>query len=295
MTAALDLASATGQSGAARPTIAQTATHMAGMLWYQMLSEMSQTGFDSDSLGTGGADFQNMFLYNIAQNDFGKYDASLTGALVKQLSGSSAAASPAIETPGASPTSLDGMTPVIATLGGQTAEPAQPLAAAQPDAPVAPGGSLLQQATNFAQAVWPQIQQAAQVLNVSPVGLLAQTALETGWGAAAAGNNLFGIKAAAGQPGTVRDTHEVVNGVLTPQTATFRDYATPAASISDYVGEIQSSFEAVAGQSSVAGFAHALQASGYATDTNYASKIISISNSPLMQQVLQSVGAAPEP
>jgi flagellar protein FlgJ len=32
-----------------------------------------------------------------------------------------------------------------------------------------------------------------------------------------------------------------------------------------------------------------LQQGGYATDTSYASKIISISQSPLMQQVLQSV------
>jgi len=288
MTAAIDLASVLGQGGAARPTIAQTATHMAGMLWYQMLSEMSQTGFDSDSLGTGGSDFQNMFLYDIAQNDFGKYDGALTGALIKQLTGQSqsGASSPAISTAGASPTSQDAAMPSIATMGSQTAQPVS-----QP----APSKTLLAQATNFAQAVWPQIQQAADVLNVSPVGLLAQTALETGWGAAAAGNNLFGIKAGAGQSGTVRDTHEVVNGVLTPQTATFRDYATPEASISDYVGEIQSNFEAVAGQSSVSGFAHALQASGYATDTNYASKIISISNSPLMQQVLQSVGAAPDP
>jgi flagellar protein FlgJ len=287
MTASLDRAALlTGQSSAARPTIAQTATHMAGMLWYQMLSEMSQTGFDSDSLGTGGSDFQNMFLYNIAQNDFGKYDKGLTDALIKQLTNSSQAPSPAISTAGASPTSQDAAMSSIATMG---TPPAQPVSAPAP----APSQTLVQQATNFAQSVWPQIQDAAEVLNVSPVGLLAQTALETGWGAAAAGNNLFGIKAASGQSGTVRDTHEVVNGVLTPQTATFRDYATPAASISDYVGEIQANFEAVAGQSSISGFAHALQTSGYATDTNYAAKIISISNSPLMQQVLQSVGAAP--
>jgi flagellar protein FlgJ len=286
MTAALHLAaSSAGQTiTAAKPTIAQTATHMAGMLWYQMLSEMSQTGFDSDSLGTGGSDFQNMFLYNIAQNDFGKYDKGLTDALIKQLGGQAQAPSPAISAPGASPTSNLATMPSIATMGSQ---------AVQPSAPAAPSGTLLQQATNFAQSVWPQIQDAAEVLNVSPVGLLAQTALETGWGAAAAGNNLFGIKAGSGQSGTVRDTHEVVNGVMTPQTATFRDYATPAASISDYIGEIHSNFAAVAGQSTVSGFAHALQASGYATDTNYAAKIISISNSPLMLQVLQTVGAAP--
>ena len=44
------------------------------------------------------------------------------------------------------------------------------------------------------------------------------------------------------------------------------------------------------GQSTVAGFAGALQQSGYATDTNYAAKIVNIAQSPLMAQVLQAVG-----
>jgi flagellar protein FlgJ len=39
-------------------------------------------------------------------------------------------------------------------------------------------------------------------------------------------------------------------------------------------------------------FANALQAGGFATDSNYASKIIMISQSPMMQQMLQAVGAA---
>ena len=71
-------------------------------------------------------------------------------------------------------------------------------------------------------------------------------------------------------------------------------------SVSDYVGQIQSGFQNVIGQGTVDGFAHALQQAGYATDTNYAAKIINISQSPLMEQVLQSVGegsqgAAPAP
>ena len=71
-----------------------------------------------------------------------------------------------------------------------------------------------------------------------PVALLAQSALETGWGTASPGNNLFGIKAADGQTGTSRPTHEMVDGLLTAQSATFRDYASPAASIADYVQQI---------------------------------------------------------
>jgi flagellar protein FlgJ len=123
--------------------------------------------------------------------------------------------------------------------------------------------------------------------------VLAQTALETGWGAASPGNNLFGVKASGGESGSMRATHEVVDGVLTPQTSSFRNYSSLASSVSDYVGLIQSGFGAAAGQSTVAGFAQALQAGGYATDTNYASKIVNIAQSPLMAQVLQAIGGAP--
>ena len=83
--------------------------------------------------------------------------------------------------------------------------------------------------------------------------------------------------------------------MMTPQTAAFRNYASIAASVSDYVGQIQSGFQNAVGQNTVNGFAHALQQAGYATDTNYAAKIISISQSPLMTQVLQTVGDAQGP
>jgi flagellar protein FlgJ len=117
--------------------------------------------------------------------------------------------------------------------------------------------------------------------------------LETGWGNAAPGNNLFGIKAVDGEPSTSRATHEVVDGVMTPQTASFRDYPSTAASVSDYIGQIQAGFQGALGQSTVNGFAQALQQAGYATDTNYAAKIVSIAQSPLMTQVLQTIGVSP--
>jgi len=256
----------------AKPTLAQTATHLAGMLWYQMLSGLNDTGLDAGSLGTGGEQFQDMFLYSIAQNDFAKYDTTLTAAAIRQL-GNAASAPPAIQ-PAPIP---------VSTTSADAPQPLSSLPAAT--------ATLPEQAENFARKIWPTIQQAARTLNVSPVAILAQSALETGWGAAAAGNNLFGIKAATGQSGMVRNTHEMVDGVLQPQTAIFRDYASMSDSVSDYVSEIQSNFQNVTGQASAAGFANALQSSGYATDSNYAAKIISISNSPLMRQVLQAVGA----
>jgi flagellar protein FlgJ len=261
------------------PPLAATVKHMAGMLWYEMLSELNKSGFSADALGAGSGDFQNMFLWNIAQNDFGKYDDALAAAATRQLGGTAAAAPAGPENP-----------PPLAPLRqiGAAAITADAAIAAAPASTTA-AKNLLDQATNYAKSIWPEITAAAQLLGVPPVAVLAQTALETGWGTATAGNNLFGTKALHGQPSTTRATHEMIDGVLTPQTAAFRDYPSTAASVTDYVGQIQAGFQAAVGQSDTAGFAQALQQDGYATDTNYAAKIISISQSPLMLQVLAKI------
>jgi flagellar protein FlgJ len=295
-------------TAAAQPTLSATVKHMTGMLWYNMLSELNKSGFSSDALGAGGDDFQSMFLWNIAQNDFGKYDTALTNAALRQEGGQAdVTAAPApTEAPGfALPNAALSNVALPMVQASQISDPADEgtdagavtqaaaLSAVPENAQSA--GDLVTQAKNFAKAIWPQISAAAQALGVPPVAVLAQTALETGWGSAAPGNNLFGIKAVDGEASTSRPTHEVVDGMMTPQTAAFRNYASIAASVSDYVGQIQSGFQNAVGQNTVNGFAHALQQAGYATDTNYAAKIISISQSPLMTQVLQTVGDAQGP
>ncbi len=259
----MEMASApVGSVHAVQPGMAAAVQHMAGMLWYEMLSELNKTGLNSDALGTGGDDFQGMFLWNVAQNDFAKYDSALTAAMLRQVGG------------------VANMAPV----GAQAAVVAAP-------EDTQPAKDLLTQARQFVKSVWPQISAAAQALGVPPVAVLAQSALETGWGSAAPGNNLFGIKAVDGEAASSRPTHEMVDGVLTAQNAAFRDYASTQDSVSDYVGQIQAGFPAVVGQSTVQGFAGALQQAGYATDMNYAQKIIKISSSPLMVQALAAVGA----
>ncbi|MDD2796036.1 glycoside hydrolase family 73 protein [Acidocella sp.] len=261
-----------------QPGLSEAVKHMTGMLWYEMLSELNKSGMSADTLGTGGDNFQSMFLWNVAQNDFGKYDTALAAAAARQVGGGGSSA--------------PGTMPALPVTAAAPDIQAMPEAAQAASAQTRQAGDLLSQAKSFAKAVWPQIQAAAQQLGVPPVALLAQSVLETGWGAAAPGHNLFGIKAVDGETGTSRATHEMVDGVLVPQTSTFRDYTSLSASISDYVGQIQSGFQAAVGQNTVAGFAGALQHDGYATDTNYAAKIISISQSPLMAQVLQAVGGA---
>lgn len=266
-------------TAAQRPSVKGEMQHLTGILWYQMLSGLNDTGMDASALGAGGGDFQSMFLWNLSQNDFGKYDSGLLDAAMHQIGGMASTAP-------ASPTAT-----ALAAKGAEAAIVQEALPGSSQSA--APSPDLVTQATNFAKSIWPQITAAAQALGVPAVAVLAQTALETGWGAAAPGNNLFGIKASDGESGTARATHEMLDGVLTPQLASFRNYEDNAGSVSDYVNLIQSAYQGAAGQGSVSGFAQALQAGGYATDQNYAAKIEQIAQSPIMAQVLQAVGATP--
>jgi flagellar protein FlgJ len=271
----------TAQGASAEKTQA-TVQHMAGMLWDQMLEAMNANGMSADTLGTGGDNFQSMFLWNLAQNDFGKYDSGLIAAATRQIGGATAQAPEA--------TAPETATPLAKILPSSTLQPIEAPSVAPAVAAVS--GDLVSQAKSFAKTIWPQVTAAAQTLGVPAVAVLAQTALETGWGVAAPGNNLFGVKAVDGQAGSARATHEVVDGVLTPQTANFRDYSSTGAAVNDYVGLIQSGYQNATGQSTVAGFAQALQAGGYATDQNYAAKIVNIAQSPLMAQVLQAIGGS---
>ena len=141
---------------------------------------------------------------------------------------------------------------------------------------------------DFINKLWPQAQQAAKELGVDARVLLAQSALETGWGqhviqnkAGQSSHNLFGIKASRGWEGktvTVQ-TLEYDQGVASKRQATFRAYDSFEESFKDYVQFLKQNpryQEALEKVDSNEGFIKGLQKAGYATDPAYARKIISI-------------------
>ena len=156
-------------------------------------------------------------------------------------------------------------------------------------------------AAEFAKDIWPHVKRVASALNVSPVGVLAQTALETGWGKHVMPDkngqnsfNLFGIKAGNGWDGDAvsKPTLEFEAGVAKRETARFRSYDDVAATFDDYLDLLIDSprYASVANhKGDVGGFAEALQRSGYATDPSYAEKIARIADSPLMKKVLSAL------
>ena len=117
--------------------------------------------------------------------------------------------------------------------------------------------------------------------------LLAQAGLESGWGKrqlrgldGSDSNNLFGIKAGRGWTGRVVEawTTEYVDGKPVRSIERFRAYDTPADSFRDYAQLIANSprYAGVRDRRDEVAFAYGLQRAGYATDPQYADKLLRV-------------------
>lgn len=150
--------------------------------------------------------------------------------------------------------------------------------------------------TEFVREIWPMAVQAGRQLGVDPRAIVAQAALETGWGsrqvrddAGVSGNNLFNIKADrswSGERVTVT-TLEYEGGLPKPERAQFRAYCSLAEGFQDYVRFLKDNpryGEALRAGHSPHVFADRLQSAGYATDPRYAQKIRDIIDGPILGQ-----------
>ncbi|WP_127555165.1 flagellar assembly peptidoglycan hydrolase FlgJ [Saccharospirillum alexandrii] len=156
----------------------------------------------------------------------------------------------------------------------------------------------------FIESLLPHAEQAAQRLGVEPRILVAQAALETGWGRAmikddqgANSFNFFGIKADQRWQGAVADTqtHEYVEGNRISIRDAFRAYEDPSQSFNDYVDFLSTNprYQAALDQASDSEqFVRSLQSAGYATDPDYADKILRIANSLSTTDAALSSGQA---
>ncbi|HEC20396.1 MAG TPA: flagellar assembly peptidoglycan hydrolase FlgJ [Gammaproteobacteria bacterium] len=153
----------------------------------------------------------------------------------------------------------------------------------------------------FTRHLWPHAQKAARELGVAPEVILAQAALETGWGKkistrsnGESSHNLFNIKADwrwQGERVSV-PTLEYRNGVAVRETAQFRAYDSFAESFTDFVAFIKSSpryQQALAVADDAYSFTHALANAGYATDPQYANKIMGIAQGEPLRKALQAI------
>ena len=146
----------------------------------------------------------------------------------------------------------------------------------------------IQSADEFVKRLHPLAVQAARELGVEPKVILAQAALESGWGRSTIKNgngdntfNLFNIKADKSWQGKQAQvaTLEFDQGVAKKVNAGFRSYDSFEESFRDYVDFIKSNpryGDALKKVGNAEQYMRELQRAGYASDPKYADKVMSI-------------------
>ncbi len=234
------------------PEALRAAARQAESLFTRMMLEsMRSASFGDPMFGSDQGDlYQDMADDQLAVQLSQGRGLGLADMLIRQLSGGVAGASSG-KTPAASPAT----------------------AAASPE-----------ERDRFIADLMPHAADAARELGVNPRSLIAQAALETGWGRSQPGgdsHNLFGIKATGGWGGASVQgkTQEFSAGIASDVNARFRAYDSTRDSVADYVRLIRDNPRYAAALntgSDVEAFANALQRAGYATDPDYARKLTAV-------------------
>jgi len=282
----------------------QAAQQFEGMLLQMMLKSMRdatpQDGmFDSDQSRFFTSIMDQQLAQNLsAQGKLG-FAKLIEQQLGRNLSSSSSASTDSTSSLEALQQALltrqaaSSAAPVVGAEHIRSAVPATDDALASSAASAAGSSS----ARDFVNRVWPQAIEAGKTIGVPPQFLVAQAALESGWGKGeirtADGSstfNLFGVKAGRSWQGPTVEvqTTEYVNGVAQSSREKFRVYGSYAESFADYANLLRnnSRFSGVLGQQDGTQFARSLQQAGYATDPAYADKLSRIINGSTLRQSL---------
>jgi flagellar protein FlgJ len=261
------------EAGRQTPGVLKAAAkQMEGIFVQMMMKSMRDATFKDDLLSSQSSEmYTAMHDQQIAQNIAGSGQLGFADLIVRQLGGESD--EPVVSSPG-----RDFLRP------GLSAVPATgPL---RLPAPVS-FGKPAEGAHPFIARLLRPAQEAAQQSGLHPHLILAQAALESGWGKreipAADGSpshNLFGIKATGDWRGKTTEitTTEYINGVKQKVKAAFRVYDSYEHALSDYAKLLTKNprYRGVVQSDSAEQGAKALQAGGYATDPAYAKKLITI-------------------
>ncbi|HGM5415817.1 flagellar assembly peptidoglycan hydrolase FlgJ [Serratia liquefaciens] len=256
----------------------QVAQQVEGMFVQMMLKSM-RAALPQDGILSSDQSrlYTSMYDQQIAQQ-MSQKGLGLADMMVKQMSNANAVPS---ETAGTSPMALDDE--VLRTLPNQALE--QTLRRAVPKAPSAAPLSLNN--GNFVARLSTSARVVSQQSGIPHQLIVAQAALESGWGQreipAADGSpsyNLFGIKAGGSWDGPVTEitTTEFEQGAAKKIKAKFRVYGSYVEAMADYVKLLTNNprYAGVANARSPEQAAQALQQAGYATDPQYASKLVSV-------------------
>ncbi|MCC5792468.1 MAG: glucosaminidase domain-containing protein [Legionellaceae bacterium] len=156
---------------------------------------------------------------------------------------------------------------------------------------------------NFVQELWPHAKKIASVLGLDPAIVIAQAALETGWGQymvrdenGSSSFNLFNIKASE------KDQKNALNIKTTEYLADkpvklnqwFKRYTSMEESFTDYLQLISGSeryTDALQHGGNSRLYIQGLQKAGYASDPHYAQKVIGVYEGPHLQQAIAQLAS----
>jgi peptidoglycan hydrolase FlgJ len=255
------------------------------VMFMQMMLKSMREATPSDGMFSSSQEktYTAMLDQQLSQNLSGR-GLGLAEAMLKQL-GRAMGGDAAAPLPGAS------------GAAGALAPRTAPVSQATPDlsfyeaatAQATLSRSVLPQAhvEQFVTRLLPAAQRASQASGVPAQLIMAQAALESGWGRreirAEDGSpsfNLFGIKADKSWKGPVAETTttEYVNGVAQKTRATFRAYSSYDEAFTDYAKFLVTNprYTNVLATQDPAAAAHGLQRAGYATDPEYGGKLVRI-------------------
>jgi flagellar protein FlgJ len=283
------------------PEAIRAVSQQVEALFLQMMLKSMREASDSAGELTSNETsmYQDMFDKQVALTLSKHQDLGIARLFERQLGGQASPGTPAAGSPAMSAPS-PGSAPSASKPG-----PATPRADADGRAAVPSTSAVTaQHAAQFVEQVLPTIQRAARMLGVNPLGLLAQAALETGWGQrmprTADGRlslNLFGVKAGDEWNGAraVAETVEFNGGLATQRRTAFRAYASIGESVSDFANLLSNSpryRDAIAAGGNVQAYVDGIARSGYATDPAYGNKLNEILNGSTLRAALNVRTAA---
>lgn len=260
------------------------------VMFLQMMLKSMREATPSDSMFSTSQEktYTSMLDQQLSQNLSGR-GLGLAEAMFTQLSrtmGDAPAAGSSGQLPGVTPFGMP-LLPAAATPALTRAPDLSFYEKATAQATLS--RSVLPQAhvEQFVSRMLPAAQRASQASGVPAQLIMAQAALESGWGKreirAEDGKtsfNLFGIKADKAWRGPVVETTttEYVNGAPQKTQARFRAYGSYEESFADYARFLTGNprYANVLATPDAAAAAHGLQRAGYATDPNYGGKLVRI-------------------
>ncbi|KML24107.1 flagellar rod assembly protein FlgJ [Leclercia adecarboxylata] len=272
--------------------IKAAARQMEGLFVQMMLKSMRDASFKDGLFNSQQTEmFTSMYDQQISQNIADRGNMGLADMMVKQLGGQKPAVGYTHEN--------------ILPQVPRTAGPIYPLAhfarGIQPGEPERRVGTTVsgsRKSDSFIMRLMQPALDAARKTGIPHQLIIAQAALESGWGSkeiptqhGKPSHNLFSVKATPDWKGETTEitTTEYINGVAQKMKSAFRVYKSYAEALSDYTALLTTNprYQNALNASSPEKIAHGLQAGGYATDPEYAKKLISI-----IKQVKGSVNQA---